>query len=362
VKFNTAYAVGGVDQTLAEVRSLLPGVTVNHVIDFNFSSFLGVIKAIGCVYIDVDQTYYNPPNDGYLSINIQPGYQRLCGRRALAYVRYRHTDSDFVRVARQADFIRQAKEQLGVLGLLTKYNQIARAFGKAIKTDIRGSHQVYQLLDLTAASLSLPVRHVVFNTDNDDYFVNGQDMVTSTPQLIRQSVDSFLYQNPRAALPSATGSGKHHRHHHAIDAAALDLDPDTGIDSDALTMSVAVPFAVDVPSLETGTATPTDFHAYKIDDEQGHVHHGYRIDWQVNGDGGFYGIEGLDWSDPPLFANPTATRTIDGRTYEFVDNGASIQYLGWHEGKILYWVSNTLLDNLTNQQMLAIAESAQTAH
>src|SRR6202044_741857 len=33
VKFNTAYAVGGVDQVLAEVKTLLPGVTVNHVID-----------------------------------------------------------------------------------------------------------------------------------------------------------------------------------------------------------------------------------------------------------------------------------------------------------------------------------------
>jgi hypothetical protein len=42
----------------------------------------------------------------------------------------------------------------------------------------------------------------------------------------------------------------------------------------------------------------------------------------------------------------------------FVDNGGSYQYIGWREGKILYWVSNTLLDNLTNGQMLAIAESA----
>jgi LCP family protein required for cell wall assembly len=73
VRFNTAYAVGGVDQVLAEVKTLLPGVTVDHVIDFNFSSFLGGIKAIGCVYVDVDRQCYNPPNDGYPSINIQPG-------------------------------------------------------------------------------------------------------------------------------------------------------------------------------------------------------------------------------------------------------------------------------------------------
>jgi LCP family protein required for cell wall assembly len=362
VKFNTAYAVGGVDQVPSEVKTLLAGVTVNHVIDFNFSSFLGVIKAIGCVYVDVDQQYYNPPNDGYLSINIQPGYQRLCGRRALAYVRYRHTDSDFVRVARQADFIREAKEQIGVVSLLTKYNQIASAFGKAIRTDIHSGHQVYQLLDLVAGSLSLPVRHVVFNTHDDNYFLNGQDMVTSTPQLIRQSVDNFLYADPKAATVPSTPHGKHHHHHQAIDAAALDLYSDSAIDTQAATLSVDVPFPVDIPSYQTGTAVPMDFHAYKLDDEQGHVHHGYRIDWAVNGDGAYYGIEGLAWSNPPLFANPTATATIDGRTYMFIDNGASIQYLGWRVGPILYWVSNTLLDNLSNRQMLALAESAHAIH
>ena len=53
-------------------------------------------------------------------------------------MRYRHTDSDFVRVARQQDFIRQAKEQLGLFDLITKYDQIAKAFGHAIHTDIRG--------------------------------------------------------------------------------------------------------------------------------------------------------------------------------------------------------------------------------
>ncbi|MGD0980419.1 MAG: LCP family protein [Solirubrobacteraceae bacterium] len=360
VKFNEAYAVGGVDEVLKMIKEYLPGVEVNHVIDFNFSSFIGVIRAIGCVYIDVDQRYYNPygSGDGYLAINLQPGYHRLCGERALAYVRYRHTDSDFVRVARQADFIRQAKEQLGVLGLLSKYSQIARAFGKAIRTDIRGGHEVQQLLELAAYSLSAPVRHVDFQTNDDSYFVNGEDEVTSTPQLIRQSVDDLLYEDPRASLPALTPRGRHH-HHHAINAAALDLYPASRIVSDAEAMSVDVPFRVYVPSFETGTAIPMDFHPYEVVDEQGKVHHGYRIDWSVNGDGGYYGIEGLDWSDPPLFANPTGTETINGRSYMFVDNGAAIQYLGWHRGNVLYWISNTLLDDLTNKQMLAIAESAR---
>ncbi len=367
VKFNTAYAVGGIDTVLAVIKKYLPGVTVNHVIDFNFASFLGVLRAIGCVYIDVDQSYYNPGNDSYLAINLAPGYHRLCGTRALAYVRYRHTDSDFVRVARQADFIREAKEQVGVGGLLSKYNQIASAFGRAIKTDIRGYHDIYQLLNLAAYSTSQPVRHVDFQIANASYFFNGQEMVTSTPQLIRSSVYDFLYESPRAAAPPATPAGKGHRHHHAhasllapASLAAAHLYPlEAATIPAALRMSVDVPFKVYLPKVETSSAGfAADLHPYAVYDEQDHLHHGYRVDWAINGDGGYYGIEGLNWTNPPLFANPTATETINGRRYMFVGNGGAYQYIGWREGKILYWVSNSLLDDLTNRQMLALAESA----
>ena len=45
----------------------------------------------------VDRRYYHsnaglPPSLQYAEINIQPGYQRLCGQTALDYARYRHTD------------------------------------------------------------------------------------------------------------------------------------------------------------------------------------------------------------------------------------------------------------------------------
>ncbi len=53
------------------------------------------------------------PAPDYADIDIQPGYQRLCGQRALDYVRYRHGDSDFVRAARQQSFLRDAKDQVG---------------------------------------------------------------------------------------------------------------------------------------------------------------------------------------------------------------------------------------------------------
>src|SRR5439155_112142 len=78
-----------------------------------------VVNAIGCVYADVDRRYYNN-SASFAYINLPPGYQRMCGRQALQYVRYRHEDTDLVRSARQQDFMRQAKQQIGVGGLIAK--------------------------------------------------------------------------------------------------------------------------------------------------------------------------------------------------------------------------------------------------
>jgi LCP family protein required for cell wall assembly len=374
-KFNSTYSLGGVDLVKKVALSLMPGLTINHVIDFNFNAFTGLIDAIGCVYIDVDHRYYNAPGGSYQPINVQAGYQRLCGEPALAYVRYRHTDSDFVRVARQQDFIRQAKEQLGVWGFLSKWQSLAKAFGKAVGTDIRGDHTILNLLNLVAFSQSKAVREVHFLVNNTDYVVQTSqglaDTVTSTPQLIKQSLDNFLYIHPpaptveQAAASSGAGAtASAHHHHHVTKVvlhglAAEDLYPlSSGVTTQALELSAHVPFQVYLPSVQTGPAVPNDFHPYRVGDLQHHWRYGYRVDWQV-GAGLYYGFEGVNWTNLPLFANPSATETIGGRTYLFVNDGANIQYVGWRQGHDLYWVSNDLLDTLSPRQMLDLAESAQ---
>ncbi|MDX6565622.1 MAG: hypothetical protein QOE10_1284, partial [Gaiellales bacterium] len=39
-----------------------------------------------------------------------------------------------------------------------------------------------------------------------------------------------------------------------------------------------------------------------------------------------------------------------------------IHVIGWQSGKVLYWLTNTLLEELSNAQMIAIARSAQGLH
>ncbi len=50
----------------------------------NFKSFKHAVDEMGCVYMTVDKPYYHvnePGGEQYFEINLQPGYQRLCGRK-----------------------------------------------------------------------------------------------------------------------------------------------------------------------------------------------------------------------------------------------------------------------------------------
>ena len=113
--------------TLETVKHLT-GLPVNYLITVNFHGFKEIVDQLGGVWMDVDRRYYNR-NTGsfatnYANINLQPGYQRLGGGTALEFVRYRHTDSDLYRLARQQEFVRAFKEQVAKTFDLTKLRGI----------------------------------------------------------------------------------------------------------------------------------------------------------------------------------------------------------------------------------------------
>ena len=85
-KLNAAYSEGGPDLLIKTIKAdVFPHLQLNQLLLVDFSSFANLINAIGCVYAQVDHRYYNhsiglaDPTTDYSSIDIQPGYQRLCG-------------------------------------------------------------------------------------------------------------------------------------------------------------------------------------------------------------------------------------------------------------------------------------------
>ncbi len=201
-KFNAAYTYGGPKLTLQVVKELT-GLPINHVVNVDFLGFVRAVDAIGCVYTDVDRRYYHsnvgvPASEQYSEINIKPGYQLLCGKRALEYVRYRHTDTDIVRSARQQDFLSAARQRVPIKELLLGQNNLIDIFTQYTTSDISDTGTMIQVLDLFIESRNAAIKEVHFPAEL------GPSYVYATPEAIQEAVNKFLgieaSEGPRGSL------------------------------------------------------------------------------------------------------------------------------------------------------------------
>ena len=116
------------------------------------------------------------------------------------------------------------------------------------------------------------------------------------------------------------------------------------------------------PRCRPAPAEQQTVRAYTLNDQQGHLHHAYVVVWQQNPIGGYYDFEGTDWLNPPLFAHARIAADRRARLQIRRRRLAHPRHRLASPASVLYWVTNTLLEELSNAQMLAIARSAQPLH
>ena len=369
-KINAAYSLGGPKLTLRTVKELL-GVKINHVINVNFSGFRKAVDLLGCVYTDVDRRYYHsnaglPAAAQYAEINIHPGYQKLCGSKALDYVRFRHADSDLVRAARQQDFLRQAKDQISSSSLIHHTGKLIDVFTKSTEADKQLASVVglERLLKLALFSAGHPVRQIAFPAQfENDTLPDGTpvDYVVADPAAVAATVQQFLH----GAKADGTKKKKRARRHRARTRVPSLLVDVASANRDAVAPFAAkhtLGFPIYYPARATSASRPSNVESprlYTIRDRADKAHRAYRLVYIQNEiEGQYYGVEGTNWRTPPLLSHPTGHRTVDGRRLLLFREGERLRTVAWRTPKAAYWVSNTLGNSLTNDQMIGIAATA----
>ena len=68
---------------------------------------------------------------------------------------------------------------------------------------------------------------------------------------------------------------------------------------------------------------------YDIFDEQGRKHRAYRMVVEAPGIGEYYGIQGTDWKDAPIVANPSATMKAGKRKLLLFQDGSRLRLVAW---------------------------------
>ena len=161
-RINNAYATCGTKGTLETVRKLT-GLPINYLITVNFRGFRQLVDATGGIWIDVDRRYFNDRGGdfGYATINLFPGYQKLGGYQALDFVRYRHTDSDLYRVARQQLFVRAFKDQIKASTGALDLPKVIKTITKNVEVGVGGNSELdgKTVLEYALFAYSLPPGH-----------------------------------------------------------------------------------------------------------------------------------------------------------------------------------------------------------
>ena len=390
-KLNAAYSIGGPNALVRILRAqVFPGLQVNHIIDVNFGGFQALVNALGCVYVDVDHRYYNnTAYTDYSSIDVQPGYQKLCGSDALAFVRFRHTDNDIVRNARQQDFLRWVKDEFGTGYLISSRDRLLRIFGKHTQTDadLHSIDGLINLFNLVAFSAGHTIKQVPFPAvlqpcggapaPGGGGAVPGC-YVTADPVSEQQVFHEFMTPTlvapptPGTTAPQRTTRPRRGAHRASAASQGLMADVADGRAQVHALGRIGLPvyfprliFSGSNYCLAANGNCPVQMsgagsypRAYEIHDRSGIAYASYRMTLEINPVlGQYFGVEGTAWLDPPILRHPSGSKVVAGKTLSLYANGGKLSVVAWRTASAVYWISNTLTDELTNQQMVAIAGS-----
>ncbi len=477
-RINGAYSECGTKGTLETVRKLT-GLPINYLITVNFRGFRQLVDAIGGVWMDVDRRYFNDRGGefGYATINLFPGYQKLGGYQALDFVRYRHTDSDLYRVARQQLFVRAFKDQIKASSGPLDLPKVVRTITKNVEVGVGGDSELdfKTVLRYALFAYGLPPGHFfqakiegLEETAGFDILAPDANVKKAVQEFANPDVESpekatavALNEKPKPSADKAppprettvnvlNGNGvagsagtasyllsqRGYQMVYAPDgkngnapnweyfktrvhfdgtqpgaeAAAkriavlfgtddlAPLDPAVAALSNSALLTVIVgqtfhgtlaeapvdktpqrqeatvapgaaasvdllrerarrvPFGLMVPTVIERTSSidrERPIRLYRIDPDG--KHKTIRLTYRTGADK-YWGVQMTDWEDAPVLSESNVTRSLKGRRYELHYTGAKLHMVVLRQGGASYWVVNTLLDELSNETMIAIAK------
>lgn len=163
-KITHAHAYGGVKASISAVEALT-GVPVDYYVKLDYDCFEHIVDSMGGVYIDVEKPMRYTDKAAGLVIDLEPGYQRLNGKAALSYVRFR-SDSlgDIGRISRQDKFLRAVAKQIMKPTSFLRLPGIIRAVRRSLDTDMGLGQmlaiaKVFRSIDVESVEMSVLAGH-----------------------------------------------------------------------------------------------------------------------------------------------------------------------------------------------------------
>ncbi|PIS31245.1 hypothetical protein COT42_01635 [Candidatus Saganbacteria bacterium CG08_land_8_20_14_0_20_45_16] len=142
-KINHAFAYGGAELSRKTVSNLLK-IDIPYYITVNLSGIIDIIDSLGGITINVEKRMYYVDYAGGLYIDLKPGVQKLSGKDAMGYLRFRHDGGDFKRIVRQQNFLTSLAQEMLKRDNLLRSPQLFLTLLSYLDTNL-GSKEIFGL-------------------------------------------------------------------------------------------------------------------------------------------------------------------------------------------------------------------------
>lgn len=192
-KINHAHAYGGMALTLRTIRDWL-NIDLDYFVKLDFRAVEEIVDAMGGVEVDVPVQIYEYDTEIFL----EPGYQRLNGKEALYFARFRegYEDGDLGRVRAQQQLMQQIIKQMISVENLPKIGDFFATYAKRVDTNIPNSLMLSMLP--TASKIDTEnIQKFVIPGDADyldgiSYYFYDEE---GTVELVNQLLSEYILEN-----------------------------------------------------------------------------------------------------------------------------------------------------------------------
>lgn len=163
-KINHASAYGGIRLTMQTIRDWLD-IDLDYYVKINFESVVSLVDAIGGVRIEVPKVIAN-------GTSLSPGMQRLNGKQALEFVRFRkgYATGDYGRVEAQQVFISALVNELFQARNMLQFPTYINIFDNEVDTNISKSFLLSKALNARNFGADKMTKHIV---PGEGAYING---------------------------------------------------------------------------------------------------------------------------------------------------------------------------------------------
>ncbi len=187
-RVNAAYALGGVEQASSVVERYT-GVGIDHHATMDFEGFEDAVDALGGVRVNLEEGQY-PENWN----NVESGEQRLNGRRALIYARYRDSaNGDLDRIGHQQQILAAVKGEFMKVRTITKLPGLLNAVEGSVASDVGPLEAVTLARALAESQRDSSSGIEAFTLKGEGtYLDDGRQVLTPNDEENQEIISDFL--------------------------------------------------------------------------------------------------------------------------------------------------------------------------